>query len=504
MTTPAGVAATDRPAPDQPTRRGVELSLLVVAWAIGVGAFVATHLNRDGHMPSRWWIGPALGGALVLVAHLVVRWRARFADPVILPCVVALSGLGLAMQHRLDLASGTTVATTQLSGLAIGVAAFGVVLLVLKDYRVLQRFPYLLFIVGMVLLLLPLAPGIGSEVNGSRIWIHIFGYSFQPAEVAKIVLTLAFASYLADRSEVLASAGKRLGPLALPRLRDVVPIFIMWTAGVIVLVFQNDLGTALLFFGIFVMMLYTATGQVGWVVAGLAAFAAAAAVVFRYSGHVQVRLDSWLHPFDNFAQNGQIIEGQFGIAWGGLFGRGWGLGLPARVPLVSTDFVSAAIGEELGLVGLAAVIVLYALVVARGLKTALVTRGSFGKLLTAGFSFVIVLQVTVIIGGVTRLLPLTGLTTPFVSRGSSSLLANWVIVALLMAASHQARRPVVAFEPFVDLDAEATTVIDIGALEGGIGPRVGQAPSSTEPPGSDQPDDLEATTRLAPAVGEAP
>jgi cell division protein FtsW (lipid II flippase) len=235
----------------------------------------------------------------------------------------------------------------------------------------------------------------------------------------------------------------------------------MWAAGVVVLVFQNDFGTALLFFGIFVMMLYTATDQIGWVIAGLVAFAAAAFVVFRYTSHVRVRVDSWLDPFGNTAQNGQIIEGQFGMAWGGLIGRGWGLGSPSRVPLVSTDFISAAIGEELGLVGLMAVIVVYALIAARGMKTALMTRDSFGKLLTSGFSFLIILQVTAIIGGVTRLLPLTGLTTPFLSRGGSSLLANWVIVALLIAVSHQARRPTTTFEPFVDLDVEATAWIDL-------------------------------------------
>ena len=469
MTVPVEVAA---PSPKQQTRRGVESLLLVVAWAIGVAGYVITHLNRDGQLPPGWWVGPAIWAGIVVVAHVGVRWRAPYADPVILPCVVALSGIGLAMQHRLDLANETNVATVQMAGLGIGVAAFVAVLVTLRDYRVLQRFTYLLFIAGIVLLLLPLVPGIGLSVNGSRIWIDVFGYTFQPAEIAKIVLTCAFASYLSDRSEVLAAAGRKLGPVTLPRLRDVVPIFIMWAAGVIVLVFQNDLGPALLFFGIFVMMLYVATDQVGWVVGGLLAFAGAAWVVFRFAGHVQVRVDSWLHPFDNMAQNGQIIEGQFGLAWGGLFGRGWGLGSPTRIPLVSTDFISAAIGEELGVVGLVAVIVLYALIVARGLKTALMTRDSFGKLLTAGFSFVVVLQVTAIVGGVTRLLPLTGLTTPFLSRGGSSLLANWLIMALLMAVSNQARRPVVQFEPFVDLDADATTTIDISGLEGGVGPRV--------------------------------
>lgn len=467
------VAAAPPTPVNVPTRRLAELLLLIPALAIGTGAYVLTNLDRTASLPAKWWLMPLLGLVLALLAHLAIRWRARYADPVILPCVVALCGLGLAMLHRIDLANNTNVAKTQMVWMLVGVAVFVAIVVALRDYRVLQRFPYLLFIVGMGLLLLPLMPGIGVNINGSRIWIRIAGYSFQPAEVAKIVLTLAFASYLADRAQVLTSAGKKLWRWTLPRLRDVVPIFIMWAAGVVVLVFQNDFGTALLFFFLFVVMLYVATDQFAWVAGGLVAFAGAAAVVYRFASHVQVRVDSWLHPFSNMAQNGQIIEGQFGMAWGGLFGRGWGLGSPTRIPLVGTDFISAAFGEETGLIGLMALVVLYGLIVARGLKTALMTRDSFGKLLMAGLSFVFVLQVTAIIGGVTRLLPLTGLTTPFLSRGGSSLLANWAIAALLVVVSNQARRPVVDFEPFVDLEIEQTTTIDMRAFEdGAIGPRV--------------------------------
>ncbi|MCL2652205.1 MAG: FtsW/RodA/SpoVE family cell cycle protein [Propionibacteriaceae bacterium] len=467
--------------PKVPTRRWVELGLLVPALAVGISGYVLTNLNRTGALPPRWWLVPALCALLVLAAHVVVRVRTPYADPVILPVVVTLCGLGLAMLNRLDMAiGGTDVARTQLVWMVIGVAAFAAVIIWLRDYRVLQRYPYLLFIVGMILLLMPLMPVIGTNINGSRIWIRIAGYSFQPAEVAKIVLTLAFASYLADRSDVLASAGKKLGALTLPRLRDIVPVFVMWAAGVVVLVFQNDLGTALLFFGLFVVMMYVATDRISWVVGGLFAFAGAAAVIYRFAGHVQVRVDSWLHPFSDMSQNYQIIEGQFGMAWGGLFGRGWGLGSPSRVPLANTDFISAALGEEIGLVGLVGIIVLYALIVSRGLKTALLVRDSFGKLLTAGFSFVFVLQVTAIIGGVTRLLPLTGLTTPFLSRGGSSLVANWAIAAILIVVSHQARRPVVEFEPFVDLDVEQTAVIDLSSLEDGpVGPRVSASEDDT-------------------------
>ena len=456
--------------------------MLIFAWAIYPGAVALTHFNRGGGLPSGWWIPPIVWAVLVIVARVVVQWRAKYADPVILPCVVALGSLGLAMQHRIDLALLTNGARNQLEAMAVGVVVFGAVLIFLRDYRVLQRYTYILFIIGMVLLLMPLMPVIGTSINGSRIWISILGYSFQPAEVAKIVLTLAFASYLADRSDVLQSAGRRLGRFTLPRLRDIVPVFIMFGAGIVVLVFQNDFGTAMLFYGLFVMMLYVATDQPAWVIGGLLAFAAAAVLIFQHASHIQVRVDSWLHPFSNMDQNGQIIEGQFGMAWGGLFGRGWGLGLPTRVPLVSSDFISAAFGEELGLVGLVAVLVLYTFIAARGIKTALMARDSFGKLLICGLSFVIVLQILAIVGGVTRLLPLTGLTTPFLSRGGSSLLANWVIVAILMMVSHQTRRPVIAFEPFVDLDNEATSAIDIsGLLEGGVGPRVTASPTMPLP-----------------------
>lgn len=457
-----------------PTRRAIELLLLMVAWAIGAAAYVLIGLNRGTGLPPHWLAGPLVWGLLVLAVHLVVRWRARYADPVILPCVVALSGVGLAMQYRLDLSTNLKpAASTQLLWLAVGMVGFTVVMFLLRDYRVLDRYTFVLAAMGLVLLLSPFLPVIGSGANGARIWISLFGHTFQPAEVAKVVLTLSFASYLADRSQALQAAGKRLGPWVLPRLRDVVPLLAMWAVSVLVLVFQNDFGTALLFFGLFLMMIYVATDQLGWVIAGLFGFAVAAFGVYHLTSHVRVRVDSWLHPFDNVAQNGQIIVGQFGIAWGGMFGRGWGLGSPSLTPVARSDFIASAISEELGLVGIVALILLYVLIAARGFKAAMMARDAFGKLLACGLSFGLILQVTVIVGGVTRLLPLTGLTTPFLSTGGSSLLAHWVIVALLIVVSHQARRPEVSFEPFIDLESEQTTAIDVsGLVDGGVGPRV--------------------------------
>ena len=259
------------------------------------------------------------------------------------------------------------------------------------------------------------------------------------------MLSVAFAAYLVEKRDVLALAGGKLGRIVLPRPRDLGPILVMWLASMAVLVFQKDLGTSLLFFGLFVTMLYIATERPGWPIIGLTLFAVGGYIAFLAFGHVQTRIAAWLDPFSDYDRNYQVIQGQFGFAWGGLFGTGWGLGQPNRTPLPKSDFISAAIGEELGMVGLTAVVLIYGLIVARGMRAALGARDPFGKLLAAGVSFVFAIQIFTIIGGVTRLLPLTGLTTPFMSQGGSSLVANWMLFGLLMIITHQVRRP--ALEP---------------------------------------------------------
>lgn len=453
-------------------RRNTELVLVVAASLLGIGGWLITHLNRDGAVPDHWWLLAGGWLAVCVGAHLVVRWRCPYADPVILPCVLALNGLGLAMIHRLDIGwiPPTNYATNQLMWTGIGVILFALVLVFMRDYRVLQGLSYVLFLAGMVLLLLPLFPPLASPANaanGSKIWIRVLGYSFQPAEIAKIALTLAFASYLTENRDLLQLAGRRVFGFQLPRMRDLIPVLVMWAAAVVVLVFENDLGTSLLFFGLFIMMLYVSTSQVRWVVIGFVLFAVAAVVLSRLP-HVATRISSWLHPFSDYSHNYQIITAQFGMAWGGLFGKGWGLGRPGLIPVVNSDFISAAIAEELGLTGLVAVLLIYVLTIGRGLRAALTSSDVFGKLLAAGFSFVFALQVFAIVGGVTRLLPLTGLTTPFMSQGGSSLIANWVIVAILLQVSHEARQPVPAEPPIeqvADLADDRTAAIDIGSGE---------------------------------------
>ena len=443
-------------------RRNMELVMVLFAVAIGVASYLLVELNLYDVLPANWPVVAGIWLAIGLAAHIAVRWRAPYADPLMLPCVLALNGIGLAMIHRIDKIPEVWqhAATGQLVWTALGVIVFALILIVIRDHRPLQGYTYILFVLGLVLLMLPIVPGLGQEEYGARIWISVGPFSFQPAEIAKIVLAIAFASYLVEKRQVLALAGARFLGIDLPRPRDLGPIAMMWGASVLILVFQKDLGTSLLFFGLFVMMLYVATERPSWPILGTLMFAAMAYVGFLVFSHVQRRVNGWLDPFSDIDANSQIINGQFGFAWGGILGRGWGEGRPGLTTFAKSDFIAAAIGEELGTAGLMAVIMIYALLVARGLRTALAAKEPFGKLLAAGLSFVFALQVFLIIGGVTRLVPLTGLTTPFMSQGGSSLVANWALVGLLMVISHQARKPVAKVaEDTGRIDADPTQVI---------------------------------------------
>lgn len=428
-------------------RRGAEFFLTVLAVFIGIAAYASVGLGVEGTIPADTY---KLGGALIVVAvatHLVVRRVAPYADPVLLPLVIALNGLGLAMIYRIDLGyqqidpDWKALANGQLMWTGFGIAAFAIVLLVVRDHRRLQALTYTFGLVAILLLVLPLLPGIGRNIRGARIWIGIGPFSFQPGEAAKICLAIFFAGYLVLKRDALALAGRRFAGIDLPRGRDLGPILAGWLISMGILIFQRDLGSSLLFFGLFVVLLYIATERPGWLIVGALLFAGGAYASYLAFGHVQVRVDAWLDPFADPDRNYQVINGLFGLAHGGILGQGLGQGSPNLTPFGFSDFIAASMGEELGLTGLMAILLIYGLIVERGLRIALTCRDAFGKLLAAGLALSIAIQVFVVVGGVTRLIPLTGLTTPFMAQGGSSVVMNWAIIGLLLRISDQTRRP---------------------------------------------------------------
>lgn len=448
-------------------RRGAELLLLVLALVVGIGAYAAVGLGVEGSVPVNL-IG--YGGWLTLLivcAHVAVRFFAPYADPVLLPLVAALNGLGLAVIYRLDLAyevagKAHTFARQQLTWMTLGVILFVALLVLLRDHRYLQRFTYTGGVAALVLLVMPFLPFIGKENYGARIWINVGGMSFQPGEVAKVLLVITFAGYLVQHRDALALAGRRVLFIDLPRGRDLGPILAMFGVSMMILVAQKDLGSSLLFFGLFLIMLYVATERAGWLVVGALLFSLGATMAYLFVGHVRSRFDIWLDPLGHYEGRGyQLVEGLFGMAWGGLVGRGFGNGSPDRIIFAHSDFIIPAIGEELGLTAVIGVILCYVLIVERALRVALISRDGFGKLIAVGLGAVFALQVFVVIGGVTGLIPLTGLTTPFLSYGGSSLLANWVVIALLMRISDQARRPLPQLDEETDDDSEHTQVVKL-------------------------------------------
>ncbi|TWE10408.1 FtsW/RodA/SpoVE family cell cycle protein [Rudaeicoccus suwonensis] len=442
------------------TRRGTELVLLVGALVIVLLAYTNVGLAINDTVPVDL---ATLGGGFAVVAlifHLVLRWKAPYADPVLLPIVTLLNGLGLVMVHRIDLAPGDPHAgPKQLMWTAVGVAAAIGMLFLVPDHRRLRRYTFTFGAAGVVLLLTPLLPVIGRNINGSRVWIGLGGFSFQPSEIVKILLTIFFASYLVQTRDALSLVGRRFLGLPLPRARDLGPIIIAWLASLGVLVFESDLGTSLLFFGLFVGMLYVATERRSWIIIGLGLFLAGSYTAYLLIAHFRERVELWLNPF-NPNMSDQIAKGLMGMGAGGIFGTGLGQGHPELTYYANSDFIIPSFGEELGLIGLFAILVMYALIVERGLRTAIACRDGFGKLLASGLAFSMALQVFVIVGGVTRVIPLTGLTSPFLSAGGSSLLANWVIVALLLRISDQARRPEVE-ERVAQLGSDDTQVVKV-------------------------------------------
>lgn len=470
------MSVTDAPAPvesslsaqqDGPhprTHRMTELLLIVIAVAISAGAYVLVGLGTTDSIPGNVYEYTIWLACLGLGLHAVVWWRAKYADPVLVPVAILLNGIGLAMIFRLDQASKTSVATNQLIWMTLGCILAALVVIFLRDHRILRRWIYISGLAAIAMLLLPLVPGLGHTVLGARIWIHVGPFSFQPGEVAKLLLAVFFAGYLVNYRDQLALAGGKFLGVRLPRLRDTGPIAIAWVASVGILVFQRDLGTSLLFFGLFVAMLYVATGVKSWIFIGTLLFAGGAYVAYLMFDHVQQRVNGWLHALDpaefNKTPGGsyQLVQGMFGMGNGGLFGTGLGQGRPQIVPFANSDFIFASLGEELGLIGVFAILALYLIFFERGMKTALMLRDGFGTLLAAGIAFTFAFQTFIVVGGVTRVIPLTGLTTPFLAAGGSSLIANWIIVGLLLRMSDNARRPVAEIPtgvlPVLKVDAD--------------------------------------------------
>ncbi|MFJ8662489.1 FtsW/RodA/SpoVE family cell cycle protein [Streptomyces sp. NPDC093795] len=441
MTTPR----TDVPPPGVriPKRRGVELSLLVCAVLISVYGYAEVGLARSGAVPpdaARYGAGL---GLLALVAHLAVRFRAPYADPLLLPIAVLLNGLGLVFIYRLDLETpNDQAAATQLVWSTLGVGLFIVVVLLLRDHRSLQGYAYVSVAAALALMILPI---FFPAVNGAKIWIRISGLSFQPGEFAKILLAVFFAAYLAANRHALTHTGRRIWKFQFPAGRVLGPVVAIWLLSVGVLVVERDLGTSLLFFGLFVIMLYVATGRIGWIAVGVVLAAAGAFLVGSLEPHVHSRVEDWLDPFASIRAGdgpGQLAQSLFSFAAGGMLGSGLGLGHSVLIGFATkSDFILATAGEELGLVGLTALFLLYALLVARGYRAGLSLRDPFGRLLAIGLASIVALQVFVIAGGVMGLIPLTGMAMPFLAQGGSSVVTNWVIVALLIRVSDSARAP---------------------------------------------------------------
>ncbi|MFJ8667963.1 FtsW/RodA/SpoVE family cell cycle protein [Streptomyces sp. NPDC093600] len=454
---------------EAPSRRNTELALLAFAVVIPVFAYLNVGLAIDGEVPSGM-LGYGLGlGLLASVAHLVVRKFAPYADPLLLPLATLLNGLGLVLIWRLDQSpriiarykTFTPDAPNQMLYSAIGIAMFVGVLLILKDHRVLQRYTYISMVAALVLLLLPLVPGLGADVFGARIWIRIGGFSIQPGEFAKIVLAVFFSGYLMVKRDALALASRRFMGLYLPRGRDLGPIITIWAVSLLILIFENDLGTSLLFFGMFVIMLYVATERTSWIVMGLLMSVAGAVGVASFAGHVQARVDAWADPFscaETVPACDQMTQVMMSFGSGGILGTGLGQGNSDLIGFAAnSDFIFATVGEELGLTGVMAFLLLYGLIIERGVRTSLAARDPFGKLLAMGLSGAFALQIFVVAGGVMGLIPLTGMTMPFLAYGGSSVIANWALIGILIRISDTARRPAPA--PAPSPDAEMTQVV---------------------------------------------
>ena len=440
-------------------RRRTELLMLAFAVVVVLFAYANVGFGLNGKLPSGLFEYGLAFAVIILAAHLAVRRFAPWADPLLLPLAALMNGLGIVMIYRLQQSGrsgnpGNQISTitasataTQVLYSAIGVAAFVAILVFVREIRVLQRYTYTLGAVGLILLAIPaLLPARYSEVpgTGAKIQVAIGGFSFQPEQFAELALAVFFAGYLVAKRDVLSLAGRRFLGIDLPRARDLGPVLIAWGVSLLLLVFESDIGTSSVFMGMFVAMLYIATSRTSWLLIGVLLFVFGAYVSSKLFSHVGERFTVWLHPWagDNPTHSSyQLVQGLEGMGFGGILGTGLGHGQPFWTPLVQSDFIITAFGEELGLTGLMALLLIFGLIVQRGLRAAIAVRDPFAKLLAGGLAFALALQIFIIVGGVTQLIPLTGITTPFLSQGGSSLIAVWALIALLMRVSDTARRP---------------------------------------------------------------
>ena len=424
--------------------RNLELGLLFFALGVSAVALALVQFGAQGALDLR--VLSYTGGLaiLTLLVHLAVRFLAPDADPFVLPIATVINGLGITMIHRLDIAEGIVgwqaTGIRQMAWTAVALVGFVAVLALVRNHRVLLRFRYLFMLAGVLLLLMPLMPGIGRTVNGATLWVQLGSITFQPGEVAKIALAIFFAGYLLTAKDSLQVVGRYALGVRWPRLRDLGPILVVWALAMAVLVFQRDLGTSLLYFGLFLAMMFIATERFIWIVVGGGFFLAGALIAGSQIGYVQGRVAGWLNSFDadvyeRLGGSYQLVQGLFGFAEGGFLGQGLGQGQPYLVPLANSDYIVASLGEEIGLIGIFGLLALYLLLVSRGFRIGYVGTEDFGRLLAGGLAVVMALQVFIVIGGLTRLIPVTGLTTPFLAAGGSSLVANWMIVALIMRLS---------------------------------------------------------------------
>ncbi|MCW3008887.1 MAG: cell cycle protein [Solirubrobacterales bacterium] len=428
--------------------RNRELLALVPASLLLTAGFAAVFVQRNDVVTNVSLTYGAIFLGLCVAGHLVIRFTLPDADPYLFPLAATLACFGLVMIYRID----ENLAREQAQWFVVGLILFAATIIVVRDISVLERYRYLIATTGIVLLLLPRLPGIGAQVNGAYLGVKVGPITFQPAEFAKIAIVIFLASYLRDTRQLLVSAGRKIGPITFPPLKHLGPLLVVWGAAMLLLVFIRDLGSSLMFFGAFLALIYVATDRFSFVAIGLALFAVGAWFFSSTVGHVQDRVDTWRHPFDQALYDKvggsyQVAQSLFAQADGGLLGKGFGesiLDLPGStaqlLPAAHTDLIYAVIVNELGLVGAVGMLLVYLLIVERAIKTSIMARDSFSKLLAAGLGAVFALQVFVIVGGVTKVIPLTGVTLPFISYGGSSILANFVLLALLLLVSDKARR----------------------------------------------------------------